>query len=160
MLPAGPARRAPGTTSNYAKRSAKSKTDGPAGQRARPLAEPCRRWRGAKKEAAASRPAASENWCRGRDLNSHGVATATSRQRVYQFHHLGAKKSFTRNPSALQEQFNPFSISLVCGLCSNRRSRVFPLRRANTGFCRQKEGGPPAGISLCQNQGCGTGSIQ
>ena len=29
-------------------------------------------------------------WCRGRDLNSYGIApTAPSRQRVYLFHHLG-----------------------------------------------------------------------
>ena len=32
-------------------------------------------------------------WCRGRDLNPHGIATAPSRQRVYQFHHLDNEKN-------------------------------------------------------------------
>ena len=45
------------------------------------------------KRAASLKDAAQLlSWCRGRELNSHGVATATSRQRVYQFHHPDAQE--------------------------------------------------------------------
>ena len=41
----------------------------------------------------------SRAWCRGRDLNPHGLSpTAPSRPRVYQFHHLG--------PSARQKLYH------------------------------------------------------
>ncbi len=111
-----------GTTSNYAKSSAKSKTDGPAGRRKSPQATPCGRLqRGARQEVRDTkkrlwpqRPAASENWCRGRDLNSHGVATATSRQRVYQFHHPDVRTSCTGSPAPWQALFLP---SIMNGRC-------------------------------------------
>ena len=41
-----------------------------------------------KKGLRFRRPLMFSRWCRGRDLNPHGIATAPSRQRVYQFHHL------------------------------------------------------------------------
>ena len=101
-----------------------------------------------QKEAAASRPAASENWCRGRDLNSHGVATATSRQRVYQFHHPDARNTSTASPPPWQALF----------LLSSRICRLSPAgaTRAATlvlGKCRAFSAWQPVRLAGCRSAG-------
>ena len=55
-------------------------------------------------------------WCRGRDLNPHGIATAPSRQRVYQFHHLDAKRVLTRKGRVWQAKNDGFA-KFVSSLC-------------------------------------------
>lgn len=62
-----------------------------------------------KRAASLKETALLLSWCRGRELNSHGVATATSRQRVYQFHHPDAQEDFYwkagKNASKNSEKF-------------------------------------------------------
>ena len=121
----------------------------PSGDGRRPgLAEACRMGLATQKEAAASRPAASENWCRGRDLNSHGVATATSRQRVYQFHHPDARNASTASPPPWQALF----------LLSSRICRLSPAgaTRAATlvlGKCRAFSAWQPVRLAGCRSAG-------
>ncbi len=61
------------------------------GQIIRTNATPCQQ---IKKTRAKARVQDAKKWCRGRDSNPHRPkSTAPSRQRVYQFHHLGTLKN-------------------------------------------------------------------
>ena len=145
-LPRG---QAPQATMQKAAQSQRRRALPASGDSRRPgLAEACRMGLATQKEAAASRPAASENWCRGRDLNSHGVATATSRQRVYQFHHPDARNASTASPPPWQALF----------LLSSRICRLSPAgaTRAATlvlGKCRAFSAWQPVRLAGCRSAG-------
>ena len=74
------------------------------------------------------------SWCRGRELNSHGVATATSRQRVYQFHHPDTqgevyRKAGKKASGNLQKRRSVIKKPRTGRICRLSAGRTFPLSR-------------------------------